>query len=427
MSSSKRIVLTTFGSLGDLHPYMALALGLRERGHRPVIATTSYYREKIEAEGIEFARVRPDFADKSKVKQLVREVLEMNGGPETVIRRVVLPHLSDSYADLTRAVAGADLLISHTLTYAAPIVAEKLGLKWASSALQPTVLFSLQDEIEWAPAPWLSTVRHIAPPLYRALISLLIHSTDSWVEPIRELRKREGMSASKENPIFLGQHSPHLVLALFSRALCSPMPDWPPKTIVTGFPFYDRNGGPPIQPEIEAFLAAGPPPVVFTLGSSAVMDAGQFYHDSAAAARKLGVRALLLIGDEPENRQADLPPEIAAFAYTPYSEVFPRCAAIVHQGGVGTTGQAMRAGRPMLVMPYGQDQPDNAARMVRLGVGRTIKRVRYTAVTAAAELAPLLNEPTYAAKALEVGKIVQSEDGVTAACNAIEDLMRFSN
>ena len=143
MSSSKRIVLTTFGSLGDLHPYMALALGLRERGHRPVIATTSYYREKIEAEGIEFARVRPDFADKSKVKQLVREVLEMNGGPEAVIRRVVLPHLSDSYADLTRAVAGADLLISHTLTYAAPIVAEKLGLKWASSALQPTVLFSV--------------------------------------------------------------------------------------------------------------------------------------------------------------------------------------------------------------------------------------------------------------------------------------------
>jgi len=102
-----------------------------------------------------------------------------------------------------------------------------------------------------------------------------------------------------------------LVQALFSRQLCAPMPDWPPNTAVTGFPFYDRHGDTPSAAELDAFLSADPPPVVFTLGSSAVMDAGRFYHVSAGAAEILGSRALLLIGDEPENR----PPRSCAYSY----------------------------------------------------------------------------------------------------------------
>src|SRR5216117_4011465 len=125
MAGPKRIVLTTFGSLGDLHPYIAVALGLQERGHRPVIATGRYYKEKIEGEGIEFAPVRPDFPDRAVLKQLVRDVMDMKKGPQTVIRDVVLPHLRDSYEDLVRAVSGADLLVTSMLTYAGPIVAEK--------------------------------------------------------------------------------------------------------------------------------------------------------------------------------------------------------------------------------------------------------------------------------------------------------------
>src|SRR5262249_29541061 len=153
--------------------------------------------------------------------------------------------------------------------------------------------------------------------------------------------------------------------------------------IITGFTFFDQDHEEEMPTELSHFLDEGSSPIVFTLGSSAVYDAGPFYEESAKAARQLGQRAVLLVGKDAGNGPASLPPGVVAFSYAPFSELFPRALAIVHQGGVGTTAQAMRAGRPMLVMPYGHDQPDNAARMVRLGIGRTISRRHYTAGRAA--------------------------------------------
>jgi UDP:flavonoid glycosyltransferase YjiC (YdhE family) len=221
--------------------------------------------------------------------------------------------------------------------------------------------------------------------------------------------------------MFEGMNSPDLVLALFSEALATPQPDWPKQTCVTGFTFYDRNGDTGLSPELASFLDAGDPPIVFTLGSSAVWVADKFYLESAKAALKLGYRAVLLVG----NNNPSLPKElqskdIGVFDYAPYSELFHRAAAIVHQGGVGTTAQVLRSGRPMLVVPFSNDQPDNAARITRLGVGRTIDRDRYTASRAAKELNRLLREPRYQAKAAEVGAKVRAENGVKVACDAIE-------
>ncbi|HKN75546.1 MAG TPA: nucleotide disphospho-sugar-binding domain-containing protein, partial [Candidatus Acidoferrum sp.] len=247
-------------------------------------------------------------------------------------------------------------------------------------------------------------------------------SVATWTQPWHELRRELGLSASAHDPMFEGQFSPALTLAMFSPVLASPQPDWPPNTRVTGFSFYDRdNDSGSLVPALSAFLDAGEPPIVFTLGSSAVMNAGSFYTDSMEAARRLGRRAVLLIGRDPRNRPfGPLPDGMTVLDYAPFSELLPRAAAVVHQGGVGTTGQALRAGRPMLVTPYGFDQLDNAERVVRLGVARAIPRRTYTARRAAAELAVLLNQPRYAARAGEVGQTVQSEDGVRAACEVIE-------
>jgi UDP:flavonoid glycosyltransferase YjiC (YdhE family) len=196
------------------------------------------------------------------------------------------------------------------------------------------------------------------------------------------------------------------------------------QTRITGFPFYDRDGAAGMPAELSRFLDAGPPPIVFTLGSSAVMDAGTFYHHSAEAAKLLGRRAVLLIGKNPRNRPSHLPEEIAAFDYAPFSELFPRAAAIVHQGGVGTTGQAMRSGRPMLVMPYAHDQPDNAERVTRLGIARTIRRRQYTPAKVAKQLRILLDNQSYAVAAENVGKRMAGEDGVQAACDALEGFLK---
>jgi rhamnosyltransferase subunit B len=131
-----------------------------------------------------------------------------------------------------------------------------------------------------------------------------------------------------------------------------------------------------------------------------------------------------LVGNNPKNRPpVPLPEGIVASNYAPFSEIFPRSAAVVHQGGIGTMGQALRSGRPMLVVPFAHDQPDNALRAKGLGVARLVYPWRYSARRVAGHLRVLLEEPGYRARAGEVAKQVRSEDGVDAACAAIEELL----
>ncbi len=424
---SRRVVLLTFGSLGDLHPYIALALELRVRGHRPVIAANGSHRPIVEAEGIPFHAVRPDISDFGTETDVMKKVMDLRAGPEYVIRKLLMPNLRASYDDITAVCAGADLLVSHPLTLAAPLVAEKKraeGMAWASIGIAPSAFLSAYDPPVFAPAQGLIHLRVLGPGFYGKLLRVLTGSTRSWVEPWHTFRKEIDLPPTSVNPMFDGQFSPQLVLALFSPLLAAPQSDWPAHTVVTGFPFYDRRGREAsLSPDLEAFLAAGEPPIVFTLGSSAVMDAGNFYAQSAEAAWRLGKRAVLLVGRDPRNRP-DAPTEgVGVFEYAPFSLVLPRAAAVVHQGGVGTTAQAMRSGRPMLVVPFAFDQPDNAARVTRLGIARTLSRSRYTTDHATRELKALLSDTRYAQRAADVSRQVQAENGAGAACDALETLL----
>jgi rhamnosyltransferase subunit B len=228
------------------------------------------------------------------------------------------------------------------------------------------------------------------------------------------------------NPLFDAKHSPYLVLALFSRALGVEQKDWPEHTKITGFCFYDSDAGNSALPKhVEDFLAAGPAPLVFTLGSAAVLAAGRFYEFSAKAVMKLGVRAVLLIGSDERNRpKGALPETICVAEYAPFSALFKRAALVVHQGGVGTVAQCLRAGKPMMIMPYSHDQPDNGRRMRRLGVARVIQRGNYTPVRVARKLGEMLDEPLYGERAVDVAERLEHEDGVKAACDALEGLYR---
>ncbi|MCA1616582.1 MAG: hypothetical protein LC800_21310 [Acidobacteria bacterium] len=119
-----------------------------------------------------------------------------------------------------------------------------------------------------------------------------------------------------------------------------------------------------------------------------------------------------------------MPAGVAAFEYAPFGAVLPRAAVVVHHGGVGTTGQSLRAGRPQLVVPFSHDQFDNGARAARLGAARTLPRPKYNATSAARELKLLLNEPGYATRAAEAARIVQSERGTETACDLLEKVLR---
>lgn len=420
--TGKRIVLTTFGSFGDIHPYMALALELRARGHEAVIATSELYREKIEGAGIEFHAVRPDVngPDDPETEELLRKIMEPQTGAEFLFKELIVPHLRDSYDDLSQAVRGADLLVTHVITFAGPLVAQKTGIPWVSTVLAPVSLWSAHDPLVPPNMQWIAPLlRAAGVGVNRAFLGIVKRWTNSWMEPIYRLRKELGLPEGA-HPLFDGQHSPALVLALFSEVIGAKQPDWPPQTVITGFPFYDKKDETPIAPELVQFLDGGTPPIIFTLGSSAVFIADDFFHESIVATKQLGERAVLLIGDARNMPKEPLPDGIVAFDYAPYGELLPRASVIVHQGGVGTTAQALRAGKPMLVMPYNHDQPDNAARITRLGVGRTLTRNRYKGARVVAELKELLDNPRYAERAAEIGAQVRSENGARRACEEME-------
>jgi UDP:flavonoid glycosyltransferase YjiC (YdhE family) len=425
--NSRRIVISTFGSFGDVHPYIAIALELKTRGHVPVIATSEVYREKMEAVGLEFCPVRPDmpsYDQPDELGELVARAMDQREGPE-VVANMVLPHLRDIYADLDDATRGADLFLTHPLPLVGPIIARKKRLPWVSSVLAPASFLSVYDPIVPPQWPWLYKLMRLSPWVGRGVMALAKLKLDKLMQPVYELRAELGLPRG-EQPLFKGQHSPTKVLALFSKLMAAPQPDWPPNTTVTGFPFYDRRdffGETEMPNGLTEFLDAGPAPIVFTLGSSAFWVARDFYRDSIAAAQALGRRALLLIGHARNIPGPPLPEGVAAFEYAPYSEVLPRAAAIVHQGGVGTTGQAMRSGRPVLILPHAHDQFDNAARVERLGCGRVLPRPRYNAKSAARELRMLFDDASYETRPAEVGRVVREEQGAQVAVDEIEKVL----
>ena len=417
-----RIVFSTFGTFGDINPLVALSLELKRRGHTPVLAVPAMFREKIEPLGIEFAAVRPD--QDPSAKHMVEMIWDIKKGTERGLREFLFPAIRDSYQDLLAAVeanGGADLLVTGELAYAGPIVAEKTGIPWASYVLAPLSFFSGYDPPVLPPYPMLAKVQSLVPGVGHLIPRFARVVTRNWPEPIYALRRDLGLPRGKE-PIFDAKHSELLVLAMFSRVLGDPQPDWPASTRITGFAFYDGDAGNTnLASELEAFLSSGPPPLVFTLGSAAVMAAGDFYEVSAAAATLLGRRAVLLTGSDPQNRpKGALSKDICVAPYAPYSKIFPRAAAIIHQGGVGTTAQALKAGRPMLVMPYSHDQPDNARRVRHLGVAKRIRRQDYKPEIAARKIEDLLGDAAYTKRAAEVARVVAEEDGVRTACDALE-------
>ena len=411
---TKRVLFATLGSLGDLYPYLALASEMQRRGHEATILTSSQHRSRIEQCGVRFQQTAPDlnFSDRAFQERTMNEVT----GGRFMLRDVILPKIRESYDNLFAAASGKDLLISHMLTYAGPLVAEKTGIPWVSTVLAPLSFFSYRDSPVLVSR--LSGMRETAPWLNAFINRIARSTTKSWNEPVYRLRHELGLAQGGE-PIYDAQHSPARVLAMFSPLLARAQADWPPQTQITGFPFWDEQaGGTEMCGELVEFLAAGPAPVVFTLGSSAVLNPGTFYKESVDAVGKLGVRAVILDGEGGSGTRIGR--NILRLPSAPHSYVFQRASVIVHAGGIGTCARAMRAGRPMLIVPFAYDQPDNASRLVRLGVARMIGRNSYTAARAVEEIGSLLANSSYRSQAEGSARVLEKEDGAGTACDALE-------
>ncbi len=406
------VLFTALGSLGDLFPYLALATELQRRGHRATVLTSAVHREHIEQCGIGFRAIEPDldFENPDILKRALRQLT----APRFLLRDVVLPMVRGQYENLLAAARESDLLVTHPLSFGGPLVAEKTGMPWVSTVLAPLSFHSNVDSP--VVLTWMWGLREKMPGLNAAFNRLGIRTTHSWPEPVHRLRRELGLKLAP-NPLHEGQHSPTRVLALFSPLLASPQSDWPPQTKVTGFAFFDQ-GKSTIPAALEEFLAAGEPPIVFTLGSAAVSQPGTFYEESLKAVQRLGVRAIMLDGQGGEG--TIIAPNVLSVSWAPHAYLFPRARVVVHSGGVGTCAQGMRSGRPLLVIAYGFDQPDNALRLARLGVARKIARNSYNADRAVREISTLMNDPSYQTNAERVAKIMNAEHGTQTACDLLE-------
>ncbi|MEO8041882.1 MAG: nucleotide disphospho-sugar-binding domain-containing protein [Acidobacteriota bacterium] len=415
-----KIVLATFGSLGDLHPMIALGLELKHRGHQVTFATMDFYREKIEMLGFEYVRMAPH-VNPDDITEMP-ELVDAAKGTEKILREIIIANVRPMYDDLLAAVEGADVLITGEIIYAAKSVVEKTGIKWVTTTLAPISLFSTYDPPVPPTAIWFENLRFLGSTFHGLLFRLIRTSMRSWLDEYRTFRRSIGLDPD-DDPIFRDKFSRDLHLIMFSRMLGAPQPDWPADAVQTGFCFYDGQADSGKMPDgLIKYLDAGEPPIVFTLGSAAVMDPRDFFVESLKAAKMLGRRAVLLYGVFGEHPPG-LTDDIVGFDYAPYSLLFPRAACVVHQAGVGTTGQVLRAGVPHLIVPFAHDQPDNAARCRRLGVAEIISRDAYTAESAAKMLKQVLSDDSYRKRASEAASIVNSEGGTAAACDAIEAIL----
>jgi UDP:flavonoid glycosyltransferase YjiC (YdhE family) len=420
-----RILLATLGSLGDLHPYIAVGRELVARGQQVRLATSIDYRARVEAAGIEFAPLAPSIAELGQREQIARRFFDPWTGPQRLVNAMVIAPLRRAYADLRAALEGADLAVSHPITPALPLIAESREIPWLSSVLAPYSLFSTTDPSLIPNFEWLQRVPRLGGWPHGAMLNLVRAAVRRWEGPLHAMRAELGLPRTKAAILIDGQFSPRGTLALFDPLLAARQPDWPARTLVCGAALHDADD--PLSStaaadeELERFLAAGPPPVVFALGSSAVWLAGDYWKHAIDACNTLGVRGLLLTG---MPLQQQLPANVAAFDYLPYSRVFPRAAAVVHQVGIGTLSYALRSGRPQLLTPAGFDQSDNAARAARLGAGRVLRfRRAHNHLRLARELRSLLGNPAYARAALEIAAKSRDINGAAVAAQRIIDCL----
>lgn len=418
---ARRIVLAAVGSEGDIRPLLAIGRLLRQRGHEVALAGHPVHRELVGGAGLRFIDAS-GVALPDDPGEFARRAFRRLSGPRFVIHDFAAADVAASHARLAAACGDVDLLVTTTLAFGAQVLAEQRGLRRVSVVLAPSSFVSAHEPpvTGWS---WLDRFVASSPQRGRLLRGVLARAGHGWTAPVRAFRRAQGMPPEPPggDPSQRGQHAPDCSLALFPAWFGAPQPDWPPQMRQSGFCFY-RAPGVALAPRLVEFLDAGAPPLVFSLGSAAVHASERFLHESLEVVRRLGARAVLMTGSEAMRRRlpATLPPGVLTVESAPHALLFPRAAAVVHHGGVGTSAEALYAGRPMLVVPLGFDQFDNASRLQRLGVAEVLPLGRYRARRACEHLRRLLEQGHYRRRAMVWARRLHEEDGTVVAADAIE-------
>ena len=411
----RHVILCAIGSSGDVHPFVGLGRALRQRGYRVTLITNGYFRTLVEQAGLEFVDPLPqvDF------REMIRNPLIWHPlrGPRTIIDLAVRPLLEPVYRSiLAHHTPGHTLVCGSSLAFGARVAQETTGIPLVSVHLSPAIF---RSNFEGPRVPGLCV--HHGPAWFRSvqwyLADVLV--ADRMIRPwLNAFRASLGQPAVSR-VIRDWMHSPLRMIAMFPEWFAPRQPDWPPQTRLTGFPLYSEEGVVEPSPMVSRFIEEGPPPLVFTPGSANVFGR-DFFLAAVDACQRLGRRGLLLTRF-PEQVPASLPDGVQHVDFVPFRWLLGRSAMLVHHGGIGSLSQALAAGVPQVIMPMGFDQFDNAARVERLGVGRSLPPKRFRGASLADTIRGLLADPAVAGHCRQVAARLANTDGLERACDEIED------
>lgn len=318
-----KLVLATFGTTGDVQPFLALGVELRRRGHGVVLAAPPNFAPRAARAGLGFRALGAPVDDPGALR-LFAEAYELEGMLEQIQATLAVPiqHAEGAVHDLLEAAAGADALVSIPYQAAGRICAELQGLPYVSVHFSP---------FGSGRRPKLSALA--APPFNRLRAAF-------GLPPVAEPLGVDGISRT-------------LALTPVSPSVFPRPSSWPDHHHLTGYWFLDEPVAP--DPELEAFLDAGDPPVVIGFGSLAHRDPAALTRLLLRAVELAGVRAVIQSGWSGLGG-AEPPPQVRFTAFVPHHWLFPRASCVVHGGGAGTTAAVLRAGVPSVFIPHWLDQ-----------------------------------------------------------------------
>jgi sterol 3beta-glucosyltransferase len=431
----KRIAIAALGTMGDILPFVALARELKRRGHSIAFGSSKDFEQLIVENGIEFHNLGSDIQTFLRRSQFERVISKGELIYAPTLLREGQQILKDAGRHTWKMAQNADVILFHMTTTYCMDIAEALSIPGIMTAFQP-----LNPTGEF---PYLGYERSVLNPLLRGatgnrtsgngrfdplvnkLSYVVLAAQQTYYDFPRDRMRRKllGLKPKKRGGFeHNGRGERQLSLHAYSSIL-SPRPrDWPDSAIVTGFwPHFDETGWKP-DPQFQAFLDAGEPPIYLGFGSMA-FGAKRNTEVIVEALRLWGGRAVVSRGWGGLG-QAEMPSSVYQIPRAPHFELFKHVKAVVHHGGAGTTHTGLYAGKPTFILPQFFDQPYWGRRVHALGCGPAPIRLRKINPSALAVSFDLLStNGAYKAAAERVAEKLRAEDGIARAIEIIEAAM----
>ena len=422
-----KIFIVTFGSRGDVQPYVALGKGLKEAGHTVTVCTANKFKPFILEHGLDYGYMSSELL-KLLDNADVLEIIDNKGGLLTAVKAMI--KLTKENKPLNRAmvedsvraaeIAQPDLVIYHPKALGGIHIAEQYGVPAVMAVLQPMIVPTTAFPPIGIPALKLSGWYN------KMTYGLINMGYNAYAKDLNEVR--QSMMGLNKFPKSAGllktaKGEPVTVLHGYSRHVLAAPDDWPPQAHVSGYWFLDQHADWQPSADLQTFLAAGDAPVYVGFGSMAGRNPQRTAEIVVAALQQARVRGIIATGWGGLNA-SNLPETIFRVEHVPHDWLFDRVTVVVHHGGAGTTAAGLRAGKPTIICPFFGDQPFWGKRVFELGVGPPpIPQKKLSVEKLAQAIRTAVTDETMRNKAVVLGQKIRAETGIVNAITVIEGLL----